>query len=107
MRSLNAKSIFYLLRQWLETLDGATVEVELDQRTRGLGAWQKNDLTYIHQMRMQNAAAEGLRLWREAKQLVDDDASAENVHALADCEELIRQYLARFDPLPVPLPTCH
>jgi hypothetical protein len=100
MRSLNAKWTFYLLRQWLETLDGATAEVELNQRTRGVGAWQRNDLALIHQLRMENAAAEGLRLWREAKQLVADDSSPENVQALAACEQLVRRYLVRFDPDP-------
>jgi hypothetical protein len=104
---MTAKGVFYLLRYWLGVLDSATAEVVLDQRTRGPGAWQRNDLAFINQMRMQNAAAEGLRLWREAKQLVADDASPENVKALAACERLIHRYLARFDPDPPPTKENH
>lgn len=99
---MSPKCLFHLLRYWIEVLDSATAEVALDQLTRGPGAWQRNDLAFINQMRMQNAAAEGLRLWREAKQLVADDPSPENLKTLAACEQMIRRFLARSDPNPPP-----
>jgi hypothetical protein len=95
-------STFHLLRQWLDTLDRASSEVLLDQRLHGEKVWRKNEATFLNQMRMQNAAAEGLRLLRAARELTADEPSPETLKALADCEALIRRYLKRFEPVSAP-----
>lgn len=91
---MSADSVFKELEHWIEKLWSASTEVQTDQITRGPDAWMRNAACYNHQLLMQDAAVEGLRLWREARQVVVDHPTPKNVYALARCERLIRQWIA-------------